>query len=247
MPDDIRADMVYYTAESAAPMEDGVLACPFDEPSVQRANVASGALTPLTVPIRDGRLDPALSVAPSEPAAVLDTRGLAITPHVSRVTDWWDESQILGVHYKELRSLAAALSSCDRTAVAAHALRKQGRADGPRLSENVERARDAAFTVHNDFCDELKEQFLEMFAQGLPSIVSDPVDAGGLGIDAETLRRGRLSVLNFWRPFCTAPLQRCPLAVLDAATIGDCDVVRCRHVLKRENSSFLKHYRLSVP
>lgn len=53
-----------------------------------------------------------------------------------------------------------------------------------------------------------------MFDKGVQSIINEPVKTGGLGLDREKLEKGRISVLNFWRPMCTTPLRRNPLAVL---------------------------------
>ncbi len=44
---------------------------------------------------------------------------------------------------------------------------------------------------------------------------------GGLGLTEEELRSGRLMVVNYWRPITKVPLERNPLAVLDASSIGD--------------------------
>lgn len=40
--------------------------------------------------------------------------------------------------------------------------------------------RDAAFTVHNDFSDELRQQFLDMYQANIKSIVSQDVSEGTL-------------------------------------------------------------------
>lgn len=236
----------YYIAESRTPMEDGVLTCPFDVPACLATNIANGAIASQTCDVFDGRSDPEL-VSTEINREVFDKRGIWFTPHVSNVVDFWDENEILSVHYPELSKLAKEISGADVTAVAAHALRRQGPADGPRLSETAALARDAAFTVHNDFSDCMKDQFLEMFKHGVTSVISDDIEKGGLGITEDQLRKGRLAVINFWRPLCHVPLQRNPLAVLDATSIGDDDIVLCRHPAKGENYSFLKYYRLPVP
>lgn len=236
----------YYVADSRTPMEDGVLTCPFDNPSCLATNMANGAIASHTCKVYDARADPELST-PNIDRKSFDSRGIWLSPHVSKVENFWDEDEILRVHYPELSKLAKEISGADITAVAAHALRKQGASEGPRLSETVSLARDAAFTVHNDFSDCMKDQFLDMFAHNVTSVISDTVENGGLGITDEELRKGRLAVINFWRPLSREPLQRNPLAVLDATSIGDDDIVLCRHPAKGENYSFLKYYRLPVP
>jgi hypothetical protein len=237
----------YFVSPSRTPMEDGVLICPFDNPACLAANKANGAIAGQICNVYNAREDPNLC-SPEVDRKIFNSRGLWFTPHVSEVENFWDESEILNTHYPELSKLAKEISGADLTAVAAHAMRKQGPSDGPRLSETVNLARDAAFTVHNDFSDCLKEQFLEMYSAGVTSVVSDTIENGGLGIvDVEKFRKGRLAVLNFWRPLSREPLKRNHLAVLDATSIGDDDVVLCRHPAKGENYSFLKYYRLPVP
>jgi hypothetical protein len=237
----------YFVGESRTPMEDRVLTCPFDNPACLAANIENGAIAGRVCDVYNGRQDPALCSVEVD-RKTFDARGLWFTPHVSQVENFWDEAEVLKILYPELSKLAKEISGADCTAAAAHALRKQGPLDGPRLSDTVDMARDAAFTVHNDFSDCLKDQFLAMYAAGVTSVVSDSVENGGLGIvDVEEFRRGRLVVLNFWRPLNHEPLLRNHLAVLDATSVGDDDVVLCRHPAKGENYSFLKYYRLPVP
>merc|ERR1712039_1099756 len=96
---------------------------------------------------------------------------------------------------------------CDRAAVAAHTLRS---------GQRTGIVRPPAHFVHNDFSDKLRSSFMEMIDSGEKTIITDPIAEGGLGISAEQLSRGRLVVLNYWRPLQTEPLQRNPLAVLDS-------------------------------
>jgi hypothetical protein len=53
-----------------------------------------------------------------------------------------------------------------------------------------------------------------MFDKDLQTIINEPEETGGLGLDREKLEKGRISVLNFWRPMCKTPLKRNHLAVL---------------------------------
>jgi hypothetical protein len=235
----------YYVAESRTPMEDGVLVCPFDQPSCLAKNIEMGNICPVKCPVFDGRAESELM-----DGLVFNTRGIMCATHVSQVSDFWSEEEVLKTHYTEMAALAKLISGADRTAVAAHAVRRQGASGEARLaySEKYPMARDAAFTVHNDFSDYLVEQFVEMHKKGATTIINESVESGGLGIkDDEELEAGRLSIINFWRPFSVDPLTRNPLAVLDASTIGHDDVVLCRHPFKDENFSFLKHYKLPVP
>ena len=140
--------------------------------------------------------------------------------------------------------LAKKLSGADRVAVAAYALRRQGHPEGPRLADTHEMARDAAFIVHCDFTDLLKDQLLQMYDHGRLSIASDTIANGGMGLTKDELRKGRIAILNFWRPIGRGPCLRNPLAVLDPTSMEEEDVVLCEHPLKETNATFLKSYKL---
>ncbi|KAJ1437287.1 hypothetical protein B484DRAFT_445224 [Ochromonadaceae sp. CCMP2298] len=228
----------YYIASSNTPMEDEVLTCPFDKPECLAQNKANGAMKGFDCHIYDGRADAGLCGDELD-HPTFDKRGLFFTSHESQVSDFWDEEQILAVHYPEMAALAKRLTGCDIAATAAHALRGD--------AKEHQAARNAAFTVHNDFSDTMRDQFLRMHEKGSSTVVSSSLETGGLGVTDEQLRSGRLAVINFWRPIQATPLSRNPLAVLDASTIGDDDVVLCRHPAKDENFSFIQHYRLPVP
>ena len=169
----------YYTNASVTPMEDEILQCPFDNPKCLETNLNNKALTSITCNVYNGRLDSDLCFDPSKNSYdILDSRGILITKHTSQVTNFWNEDDILNIHYPEMKQLAYEITGADRIAVAAHALRKQGDINGPRLSETISLARDAAFTVHNDFSDLLKEQFVDMFDQEKTTIISDSIENG---------------------------------------------------------------------
>jgi hypothetical protein len=46
-----------------------------------------------------------------------------------------------------------------------------------------------------------------------------------LGADAEELLRGRVQVINLWRPILDEPLRDAPLAVCDSRTVESDDLV----------------------
>lgn len=169
----------YYVNPSVTPMEDEILQCPFDNPNCLETNLKNKSLASLTYNIYNGRLDSELCYdLNSNSYDILNSRGILLTNHESQVINFWNEDDILNIHYPEMKALAYKITGADRIAVAAHALRKQGNIDGPRLSETINLARDAAFTVHNDFSDLLKEQFLNMFDQDVSTIISDSIENG---------------------------------------------------------------------
>jgi hypothetical protein len=233
-----RGVMNYYSHASSTPMQDEILLAPFDCPKNLTQNIKQGVVTGVEVTVHNGRLDRELVSASScrSPIEVLDTRGMLLNAHSSAVTDFWDQEQITSVHYPEMQRFSQQLTACDRTAVAAHALRGVA----------TEMGRPAAFFVHNDFSDRLKELYLELIDGGERTIVSDPCEDGGLGISADELRTGRLCVINYWRPMSAQPLQRHHLAVIDSTTMQGEEVVRFPHYMAGSKAfgSFSKFFRI---
>jgi len=216
-------------------MEEKILLAPFDDPSNLAKNVEAGLVTGVEMKVHDGRVEDELICATAKlPMDVLDTRGMLLRRHISKVDDFWDETGILHTHYSEMQVLSEELTRCDRTAVAAHALRGTQTAMG----------RPAAFFAHNDFSDRLKALYEELVASGVKNVVTDPVADGGLGITAEQLRRGRLVVLNYWRPMCREPLQRNPLAILDSTSMEHSEVIQFPHYMSAGYGSFVKFFRI---
>ena len=242
----------YYAAPSSMPMEEQVLISPFDYPSNLQKNLASQALKSHELVVQNGRLDRDLYFVDPLPTAeamrVLDSRGFFCLKWPSATTDFWDASLLMQCYFPEIKSLALSLTGADRLAVASHTHRMQGDATHLTPANRGLVARGAAFTVHNDFSNKLTNQFVEMHENNMQSIITDRINEGGLGLDnIDDLKNGRLCIINFWRSIGPEPANRNPLAILDAATMGSQDIVQCRHVAKRDNASFLKHYRLPVP
>jgi hypothetical protein len=229
-----RGVMYYYCGTSKTPMEDNILLAPFDDPSNLAKNVETGVVKGVAVTVHDGRVDNELMGRGTQPMRVLDTRGLLLQQHVSKVSDFWDEAQVLSLHYPEMQRLSQELTKCDRTAVAAHALR----------GNKTEMGRPAAYFVHNDFSDRLKALYGDLIASGDRNIITDAVSAGGLGVTSEQFEAGRLVVLNYWRPMQKEPIQRNPLAVIDSTTMQRSEVVQFPHYMRQAYGSFVKFFRI---
>ncbi len=127
----ISAEFNYYIHESRCPMEDGVLCCPFDNPSCLEKNLTSNGLGTHRYPLHNGRnssepplyyddftlLDTATSMQ------LLDSTGLFCVKHSSKMENYWSEEEIVTTYYEELKELTLLLTKADCVAVAAHALR----------------------------------------------------------------------------------------------------------------------------
>jgi hypothetical protein len=163
-------------------------------PGVPRANTAHEAHR---VRIHDMR--------PIQSQISLDREGFALLEQRSAVQDFWDEDEIRRVYYPEAEQLITSATGASCVFIFDHTLRR-------RVPGAIDRSRDAprqpATYVHVDHT-----------AKSGPQRVHDL-----LGGDAEELLRGRVQVINLWRPI-RGPLRDAPLAVCDASTVAAADLV----------------------
>ena len=152
---------------------------------------------PHSLPIHD--------VRPISESVSLDREGFALVRQQSAVKDFYDDTEIEAVYYPEAEALIKMATGADRVFVFDHTVRKRvpGAADvrdgGPR--QPVAR-------VHVDHT-----------ARSGPHRVRDL-----LPDDADELLKGRVQIINLWRPI-KGRLLDSPLAVCDARTVKPADLV----------------------
>jgi hypothetical protein len=129
----------------------------------------------------------------------LDEEGFGLVHHRSAVRDFYEDAEVERVYYREAEQLLKELTGADRVHVFDHTVRRRvpggedRRGDAPR--QPVPR-------VHVDHTE-----------QSGPQRVRDL-----LPDEAEELLRGRVQIINLWRPI-RGPLLDSPLAVCDARTV----------------------------
>lgn len=167
----------------------------FDPPAGQpQSNIVP---EPHGLPIHD--------VRPISHGVSLDREGFALIQQKSAVKDFYDEDEVRKVYYPEAERLIKAATGADRVFVFDHTVRKRvpGAADvrngGPR--QPVAR-------VHVDHTE-----------RSGPHRVRDL-----LPDDADELLKGRVQIINLWRPI-KGPLLDSPLAVCDARTVKPGELV----------------------
>jgi hypothetical protein len=150
-----------------------------------------------TVTIRD--------IRPIAPALSLDREGFKLVTAASSVGNFYDEQAIRTRYYTETVALLEQLTGASRVVVFDHTLRRRvpGASD-----RTVGIPRQPVPRVHNDYTE----------SSG-PQRVRDL-----LGDEAGDLLRKRFSVINVWRPI-RGPIQDAPLAVADAQSVDDEDLV----------------------
>jgi hypothetical protein len=152
---------------------------------------------PRRVTIRDARA--------WAPTASLDREGFALIRHHSRVRDFWDEAEIRARFYPEVNAAIIDATGADRVFIFDHTLRR--RIEGAE-DRGEEGPRQPVPRVHVDHT-----------ARSGPQRVRDL-----LPDEAENLLRGRVQIINFWRPI-KGPLRDFPLAVADARSVAFSDLV----------------------
>ncbi|SKA20607.1 hypothetical protein SAMN02745126_04128 [Enhydrobacter aerosaccus] len=134
----------------------------------------------------------------------LDANGFALVSHRSAVRDFFDDDEVRKVYYPEVERLLKEATGADRVFIFDHTTRRrvpgaQDRGGGPR--QPVQR-------VHIDHT-----------ARSGPQRVRDLLPE-----EADELLKGRVQVVNVWRPI-RGPLLDSPLAVCDATTVRSDELV----------------------
>jgi hypothetical protein len=183
------------TLNYLAPMAERPRNYTFDPPpGVPRSNSTHEAHT---VPIHDARA--------VESDVSLDREGFAVLHYKSAVKDFWDEDEVRRVYYPEIQRVLAEATGASKVYIFDHTLRRRVRGVDDR---EAGAPRQPATRVHVDHT-----------ATSGPQRVRD-----FFGDEAEELLRGRVQVINVWRPI-RGPLRDAPLAVCDAGSVAPEDLV----------------------
>jgi hypothetical protein len=152
---------------------------------------------PHQVPVFNGR-----SLADS---FSLDREGFALVRHPTGVRDFYDDKEVRNVYYPAAEAFIRATLHADRVVIFDHTVRR--RVDG---AADVRGAgpRQPATRVHVDQTDR----------SGANRVREH------LGAEADELLKGRVQVINLWRPI-RGPLRDSPLAMCDGTTVAPADLV----------------------
>jgi hypothetical protein len=147
------------------------------------------------MPIYDGR-----AVADT---LSLEREGFTFFRHDTKVKDFYDEAEVRSVYYPEIEQLVKETSGAKRVLVFDHTLRSADSAvrEAKQISGPVRNA-------HNDYTE-----------WSGPQRVRDLLPQ-----EAEDLLKRRFAVVQVWRPIRN-PVQRDPLAIADARSIGTKELI----------------------
>jgi hypothetical protein len=135
----------------------------------------------------------------------LDREGFALLRHASEVHDFYDDDEVRRIYYGEAERLIAEATGASKVFVFDHTVRRRVQGAEDRAAGAP---RQPATSVHVDHT-----------ATSGPQRVRD-----FFGDEADELLRGRVQVINLWRPI-RGPLRDAPLAVCDASSVAADDLV----------------------
>jgi len=150
-----------------------------------------------TVPISDMR--------PLADDLTLDVQGFALVHAPTSVTDFHDEAQLEATYYREAEDLVKQATGATRVVVFDHTIRRREQGVEDRAPGTP---RQPVTRIHGDYTE----------GSG-PQRVRDL-----MGAEADDLLKRRFAIVNVWRPI-RGPLFDAPLAVCDAASLADGDLV----------------------
>lgn len=160
-----------------------------------RLEYEDGRFEKKTVAVRDGR-----SLADR---FSLDREGFEFVQHGTGVRDFFDPDQLEAVYYPEVEMLVKQVTGASRVLIFDHTLRSGDEEMRERLQ-----IREPVNAMHNDYTE-----------CSAPQRVRDL-----LPDEADALLQGRFQIVQVWRPI-NVPAQRSPLAICDASTIADDDLI----------------------
>lgn len=158
---------------------------------------------PRRVTIHDGR--------PVLDGWSLDREGFDLIGFAPAATDFADDDAIRGSYYPEVESAVKAATGADRVVIFDHTVRRHI----PGTYDDRIGPRQPVPRIHVD-----------------QTVVSGPQRVHQvLPGEADELLRGRVQIINLWRPI-RGPVRDFPLALCDAATVAFDDLVAAEHVYR---------------
>ncbi len=188
-PATLDVTLSYYAGDGASPIS---LVAP---PGGQDTRLGATASETHRVTLHNGR--------PLVDQFELERDGFRFVPHETKMTDFFDATQIERVYYPEMEALIKAQSGAKRVVVFDHTLRTEDEA----LRERAQ-IREVVRRVHNDYTE-----------ASAPKRVRDL-----MGDEAEELLKGRFAIIQVWRPI-RHPVETWPLAICDARSLDEKDLI----------------------
>jgi hypothetical protein len=159
---------------------------------------------PRTNTVREPHKLPIHDLRPVASDITLDEDGFAAVSHRTAVRDFGDDGELRRTYYPEAETLVKEITGADRVFIFDHVVRRHI----PGSEDYRNGVRQPARRVHVDHTVQSAPQRVRHF---LPD-------------DAEELLRGRVQIINVWRPI-RGPVQDAPLAVCHGRSVAPQDLV----------------------
>ncbi|KAI1323629.1 hypothetical protein F5Y16DRAFT_403308 [Xylariaceae sp. FL0255] len=144
------------------------------------------------------------NIAGREAEFSLDKQGFQVYPHVAQEKDFLDDEHIKAVYYPETEQLLKDVTGASKVFIFDHTIRRETQdPTGQRFNR-----RGPVNAVH---IDQSYRASLSRVPHHLPAE------------EAAELLKGRVQIINVWRPIST--IQKDPLAVADAHSVSEDDLV----------------------
>jgi hypothetical protein len=165
----------------------------FGPNNIRRRKTGAHELKPVAV--RNGRL--------LADRLSLDEQGFIFVEHKTKVTDFFDATQLESVYYPEVEQLIKSASGASRVVIFDHTLRS-----GDETEREEKLIREPVLSAHNDYTE-----------WSGPNRVREI-----LPDEAEALLARRFAIIQVWRPI-NQPIQANPLAIADGKSIAMEDLI----------------------
>ncbi len=147
----------------------------------------------------------------NNPAPTLDREGFTLVNHNTSVTDFYDDAQVRDVYEREAANLVQQATGAFHVVVFDNTRRSDTTA-----IRGARNTREPSAVIHNDYTDASAHQR-----------VRDILPAE----EVEARLRQRFAIINVWRSIA-GPVLTTPLALCDATSIRDTDLVACERRAK---------------
>lgn len=148
---------------------------------------------------------PIIDMRPIADSLSLDVQGFVLAASPSAVGDFYDQQQLRDVYYPEAEALVKQATGASRVVVFDHTIRRREHGVEDRTPGIP---RQPVTRIHGDYTK-----------RSGPQRVRDL-----MGAEADELLTRRFAIVNVWRPI-RGPLQDAPLAVCDATSLSNGDLV----------------------
>jgi|SRR5579875_7929 hypothetical protein len=142
----------------------------------------------------------------------LDVQGFQLERCGTAVSNFYDQSQVRTLYYREVEQLVRGVTGATKVVAFEHDLRSSASA-----RQRLSWVREPVKVVHDDYTQKSSPERIRLY----------------LGTEANTLLKSHYGLINVWRPI-DGPVEESPLAICDARSIREEDLVPTEEGVKHE-------------